>query len=707
MREVTLHKEMSHPSIIRLYNSFQVGDTLYIILEFMDNGNIFKFIRERSMTVDVAIKVFSQVLSAVAYFHSKKIIHRDIKPENILWNRQGQFKLSDFGFCGDYMEGMGRKTMCGTTEYIAPEVVMNDRQDDKLDVWCMGILLYEMLHHKAPYQVKNTYWLMQEIKSKKVECDPNLPKELRDIINACLQVEPTKRPTAQQLIDTFPIIRENIARPTSVPSHPQPQLHSRPQSDLRFTKEPHEEKRTFKKQNAPAERDFTNSQQLPSTTPLASSNSIQTNFGHPSSSQKAPITIKAGGSFGTTTHFQGNGYTKYGTKDHIYSPAQKLTAPVQRDRVNIMLEGYTSAIDFKKNGVALNDSHGKLGKDQPEKRTVGSVKTDPLASRPEASEQKQTHGFFTHKKSTPMTEMIKTQPHFYAPQTTSYNQTQPTNLIYEEAKSLPLSKTTSLAAAKTDSTWQAHHRKNELKTVFVNDFHDKRYQPETALYPESPHPSIVHKMSELNQANPEFVNIYNKPAGHDLSKTAPAQKLTQNAAPMPRETHVVTTTNPWSDQTSFARMLQVSPHRPPGALPHRTSEGARLSVTTTNYHQFATPTKRLTSENNSEDKLKRYYSIEKFKAAQQMNPVSGVPTEGARVTLQVPDRAPTQVTSGSLSIPKKTPQPVRAGGSVVGASSETQGVTYRSISRGPKPSSNPSTDDSKRFEMNPFTARKI
>lgn len=700
MREVTLHKEMRHPSIIRLYNSFQVGDTLYIILEFMDNGNIFKLIRDKSMTVDVAIKVFAQVLSAVAYFHSKKIIHRDIKPENILWNRHGQFKLSDFGFCGDYLEGAGRKTMCGTTEYIAPEVVMNDRQDDKLDVWCMGILLYEMLHHKAPYQVKNTYWLMQEINSKKVECDPSLPRELCDIIYACLQVDPLKRPTAQQLIDIFPVIRDNIGQPAVI-THQTPLRHH---NDFRMVKEASENQGAFKKQKPPVERDFTNSQQLPSTNFASSSNNIQTNFGTGSGNQKVPITIKTGGSSGAVQGLSGNGYFKYGIKDQLFSPAQKLNGLVQRDRVNVMLEGYGSAVDPKKTGHQPNDSQGKSSKDPAEKRTVGHTRTEPVPHRAEVVEQKPVHGFLTHKKSIPVSDLIRTQPNFY-PSHTTYNHTQPSNLIYEESKAL--TRTTHVGSVRSDPTWM-NTRKQDLKTVIVNDFHDQQATPKTTLYPEKPHPSIVHKMSELNQSNPEFVNIYNKPGGGELFKTQSYQKPPQMTLTAPREPQILTTTpNGWTDQSSFARMLQVSPQKMPNPMPHRTSEGARLSVTTTNYPVFATPTKRLSSENSNDDRLKRYYSIEKFKAAQQMHQLGGGQPDGGRITLQVPDRAPMQVVSGSLSIPKKTAPALKAGGSMVGSANESQGVTIRSISRGPKPHSNSTDEESKRFVPNPFTARKI
>ena len=206
-REISIQRNLSHPHIVRLYNAFPQGNQVYIILEFMENGNIFKMIQENSVTIDMIIKIFSQVLSAVAYFHKQKIFHRDIKPENVLWDKTFTFKLSDFGFSARYQEQSGRKTMCGTTEYMAPEVIMSQVQDDKLDIWCLGILLYELIHKRTPFQAKNPWILMQSIKHKKVEFAPGVRPDFIELINICLRVEPTSRPDAQYLLDHFPIFR--------------------------------------------------------------------------------------------------------------------------------------------------------------------------------------------------------------------------------------------------------------------------------------------------------------------------------------------------------------------------------------------------------------------------------------------------------------------------------------------------------------------
>lgn len=214
----------------------------------MENGNIFSMIRQAPVPEDVTIQIMSQCMSALAYIHGLGILHRDIKPENILWDKKYNFKMSDFGFSAGYTETKGRKTMCGTTEYLAPEVINNMIQDDRLDIWCMGILLYELVHRRTPYDARNTYTLNKEIHSKKVECQPGTRKEFQQFIELCLKPNPRDRPSAQSLIDTFPIFQVNNKSNKSLPN-PQ-QFQQKPQQAQpaqNFKKQPAQDANNFKK----------------------------------------------------------------------------------------------------------------------------------------------------------------------------------------------------------------------------------------------------------------------------------------------------------------------------------------------------------------------------------------------------------------------------------------------------------------------------
>ena len=247
-REILIHKKLNHPHIIKMYNSFDDDKYRYIILEYMENGNIFGMIRQSPVPEEVTIQIMSQCMSALAYIHGLGILHRDIKPENILWDKKNNFKMSDFGFSAGYTETKGRKTMCGTTEYLAPEVINNMIQDDRLDIWCMGILLFELIHRRTPYDARNTYTLNKEIHSKKVECQPGTRKEFAQFIDLCLKANPRDRPSAQSLIDNFQIFQlnnknnQNFSNPQQLqPKQPQPQ------SQQSFKKQPAQDVNNFKK----------------------------------------------------------------------------------------------------------------------------------------------------------------------------------------------------------------------------------------------------------------------------------------------------------------------------------------------------------------------------------------------------------------------------------------------------------------------------
>jgi serine/threonine protein kinase len=245
-REIKIHKNLNHPHIIKLYDAFLEGKYIYIILEYMENGNIFRMMRENQLPEELIIRIMSQMLSAVSYFHNLKIIHRDIKPENILWNKSMTFKMSDFGFSAGYLEKSGRKTMCGTTEYLAPEVIKNMYQDDKLDIWCLGILLYELVYRRTPFDARNTYTLLKDIESRKVEYPPYIKKEFQQFCELCLIVDQHKRPSAQYLLENFPIFRLKDKKRESVNpipmQMPKPVLNTTPAKKVQETT-------TFKKKS--------------------------------------------------------------------------------------------------------------------------------------------------------------------------------------------------------------------------------------------------------------------------------------------------------------------------------------------------------------------------------------------------------------------------------------------------------------------------
>ena len=138
-REVMIMYELSHPNIIRLFHHFEDQKYFYLIMELAEGGNLFqKLSIEKNFSEKVAFCYFSQILNAVEYLHSHTpaIIHRDIKPENILVDKNETLKLSDFGWSNYYSQeqGIPRFTMCGTYEYLSPEMVKESGHTPSVDI---------------------------------------------------------------------------------------------------------------------------------------------------------------------------------------------------------------------------------------------------------------------------------------------------------------------------------------------------------------------------------------------------------------------------------------------------------------------------------------------------------------------------------------------------------------------------------------------
>lgn len=89
--------------------------------------------------------------------HKKGIIHRDLKPENLLLDNEGNIKLCDFGWSAEAISNQKRTTFCGTIDYMSPEMIKNEPHDHTLDIWCLGVLLYELIHGDAPFKGSNDH----------------------------------------------------------------------------------------------------------------------------------------------------------------------------------------------------------------------------------------------------------------------------------------------------------------------------------------------------------------------------------------------------------------------------------------------------------------------------------------------------------------------------------------------------------------------
>eukprot|EP00850_Spirogloea_muscicola_P004955 SM000022S07169 [mRNA] locus=s22:363507:366304:+ [translate_table: standard] len=183
-----------HPFIVQLHYSFQTPSKLYLLLEFINGGHLFfQLYRHGTFNEDLARLYTAEIVSAVSHLHENGIMHRDLKPENILLDSEGHVKLTDFGLAKEFDGTDSTNSMCGTMEYMAPEILLAKGHGKAADWWSVGILLFEMLTGQPPYCHDNRQKLQQKIVKDKIKFPTFFTAECHNLLKGLLQKEPSKR----------------------------------------------------------------------------------------------------------------------------------------------------------------------------------------------------------------------------------------------------------------------------------------------------------------------------------------------------------------------------------------------------------------------------------------------------------------------------------------------------------------------------------
>ena len=154
-REIEIQSHLRHENVLRMYGFFWDEKKIYLILEYAPGGELYKDLKKQPNNryeEPVAADYIRQLANALKYLHSKKVIHRDIKPENLL-NCMGTIKIADFGWSIHAPENR-RETLCGTLDYLPPEMVEDQPHDNRVDIWSLGILCYEFLTGGPPFEAE-------------------------------------------------------------------------------------------------------------------------------------------------------------------------------------------------------------------------------------------------------------------------------------------------------------------------------------------------------------------------------------------------------------------------------------------------------------------------------------------------------------------------------------------------------------------------
>lgn len=154
-REIEIQSHLRHPNILRLYGYFYDATKVYLILEYAAKGELYKQLQfQKTFNEQITATYVASLAKALAYCHAKHVIHRDIKPENLLLGLRGNLKIADFGW-SVHAPNSRRTTMCGTLDYLPPEMVEGHHHDAKVDVWSLGVLCYEFLYGVPPFEAES------------------------------------------------------------------------------------------------------------------------------------------------------------------------------------------------------------------------------------------------------------------------------------------------------------------------------------------------------------------------------------------------------------------------------------------------------------------------------------------------------------------------------------------------------------------------
>jgi serine/threonine protein kinase len=190
-----LSQDISHPFLVKLKCTFQSESKLYIVMQFVNGGELFFHLQKDFKFSELRAKFYAaEIVSAFEFLHSKDIVYRDLKPENILLDADGHVVLVDFGLAKALLKTAQTKTFCGTPEYLAPEVVLNKQYGKDIDWWCLGSVLYEMLTGLPPFYAKARSSIFDKVLYEQPSfAGMNISDEARDFICKLLKKNPANR----------------------------------------------------------------------------------------------------------------------------------------------------------------------------------------------------------------------------------------------------------------------------------------------------------------------------------------------------------------------------------------------------------------------------------------------------------------------------------------------------------------------------------
>ena len=192
-REIEIQSHLRHRNILRMYGYFWDEKRVYLILEYAPKGELYKELTRRGRFSERRAATYIGALAeALDYCHKKHVIHRDIKPENLLLGYRGEIKIADFGW-SVHAPSSRRNTLCGTLDYLPPEMIENKEHDHTVDIWSLGVLTYEFMCGHPPFEAEGHSETYRRILKVDLKFPPHVSAEARDLVTRLLRRDPKQR----------------------------------------------------------------------------------------------------------------------------------------------------------------------------------------------------------------------------------------------------------------------------------------------------------------------------------------------------------------------------------------------------------------------------------------------------------------------------------------------------------------------------------
>lgn len=220
--EIKIHKSLHHLHIVNFEHVFEDSENVYILLELCTNQTLNELLKRRKRLTEFEVQVYVvQIVSALKYLHSNRVIHRDLKLGNLFLNEKMEIKIGDFGLATKLeFDGEKKRTICGTPNYIAPEVLDGKiGHSYEVDVWSLGVIIYTLLVGKPPFETPDVKTTYKKIKMNSYSFPEHVPLSdaAKGLITRILNLDPARRPSLDEILQ-HPFINHGGTIPKALPS---------------------------------------------------------------------------------------------------------------------------------------------------------------------------------------------------------------------------------------------------------------------------------------------------------------------------------------------------------------------------------------------------------------------------------------------------------------------------------------------------------